>query len=76
MNSKEAYRARTPVMKDASRETCTGFTVPQTNSQQQLVYPPCYAIFAKGDAAEKLIILGLDKASFAILCRARTTARA
>ncbi len=71
INSEETFRARTPVMKDASRETRIGFTVAQTNSQQQRNYPPRYAIFAKGDAAEKLIILGLDEASFATLYRAR-----
>jgi len=32
INSDEAYRARMPVMKDACREACIGFTAPQINS--------------------------------------------
>ncbi len=71
LSSEEAYRARTPVMNDASRETRIGFIVAQTNSQRERNYAPRYAIFAKGDKAEKLIIIGLDEGSFATLYRAR-----
>ena len=74
INSDEAYRARMPVMKDACREACIGFTALQINSQKQQNYPPRYAIFAKGDASEKLINLALNEVSFATLFRARTTA--
>ncbi len=71
ITSKETFRARAPVMNNASRETRIGFTVAQTNSQRKLMFPPRYAIFAKGDDAQKMIIVGLDQHSFATLFRAR-----
>jgi|TARA_B100002003_G_scaffold146842_1_gene135930 hypothetical protein len=71
IGSEEVYHARTPVMDNASREMRIGFVVAQTNRQQQRNYAPRFAIFAKGDEAEKLIILGLDGDSFDTLYRAR-----
>ncbi|MDE0943573.1 MAG: molybdopterin-guanine dinucleotide biosynthesis protein A [Alphaproteobacteria bacterium] len=71
ISSKEVYRARAPVMDTAHREMRIGFIVAQTNGQIQRKYPPRYAIFAKGENAEKLIIIGLDEYSFATLHRAR-----
>lgn len=71
VDSEEVYRARAPAMNNANREMRIGFIVAQTGRQQQLNYAPRYAIFAKGDEAEKLIIVGLDEVSFATLFRAR-----
>ena len=62
ITSEEAYRARVPIMANASREMRIGFIVAQTNGQQQRKYAPRYAIFAKGDEAEKLIDLAIDVA--------------
>lgn len=71
VGSEETYRARAPIMEGASREARISFTVAQTNGQRHLKYAPRFAIFAKGEEAEKLIIMGLDNASFATLYRAR-----
>jgi hypothetical protein len=71
VNSEETFRARSPVMANASRETRIGFIVAQTNAQQSQAFPPRYAMFAKGDDAEKMIIVGLDQHSFSTLFRAR-----
>ena len=71
VGSTETYRARSKVMDNASRELRIGFIVAQTIGQRKLSYPPRYAIFAKGDGAEKLIIIGLDGHSLATLHRAR-----
>ncbi|NQV60152.1 MAG: molybdopterin-guanine dinucleotide biosynthesis protein A [Alphaproteobacteria bacterium] len=71
ISSEETYRARAAVMGDTSRRMRIGFVVAQTLAQQQQKYAPRFAIFAKGDEAEKMIILGLDEDSFATLYRAR-----
>ncbi|MBT4490017.1 MAG: molybdopterin-guanine dinucleotide biosynthesis protein A [Rhodospirillaceae bacterium] len=71
ITSEEVFRARAPVTDTAGREMRVGFIVAQTKQQQKRAYPPRYAIFAKGDEAEKMIIVGLDGHSFATLYRAR-----
>jgi hypothetical protein len=71
ITSEETFRARSPIMDNASREVRIGFIVVQTNGQSKRAYSPRYAMFAKGDEAEKLIIVGLDQHSFATLFRAR-----
>lgn len=55
----EIYTARVMTLPESSRERRIGFV---TGMTQQLLggrYAPTYAIFAKGDEAEKLIIVGL-----------------
>jgi hypothetical protein len=57
--TRETYTARVVALPDNSRERRIGFI---TGMTQQLLggkYAPSYAIFAKGDEAEKLIIVGL-----------------
>ena len=71
VTSSETYRARAQVMRKADRELRLGFIVAQTAVQASRPYPPRFAIFAKGDAADKLIIVGLDGESFRTLYRAR-----
>ena len=70
VTSREIYQARTPTRPDATREVRIGYIVAETEGQAQRPYPPRYAIFAKGDDAEKLIIVGFDQ-SFGTLYRAR-----
>ena len=70
VTSREVYKARTPPRPDATREVRIGYIVAETEGQAQRPYPPRYAIFAKGDGAEKLIIVGFDD-SFRTLYRAR-----
>ena len=71
ITSQETYVARAQVLPQADREMRIGFVVAQTLGQREHSYPPRYALFAKGDEAEKMIIVGLDNASFATLYRAR-----
>lgn len=68
--SEETYRARAQAMPDADREVRLGFVSAHTAEQMGRDYPPRYALFAKGEDAEKLIIVGLDD-SFSTLFRAR-----
>ena len=58
-------------MDDANRAMRIGFFVAQTEVQRKRIYPPRYAIFTKGQEAEKLIIVGLDGYSFSTQYRAR-----
>ncbi len=71
ISSNETYQARASVMPSASRDLRIGFIVAQTAGQGKREYPPRYAIFAKGEEAQKMIIVGLDEHSFATLYRAR-----
>ena len=55
----ESYTARVVTLSESNRERRIGFV---TGLTQQLLggdYAPSYAIFAKGEEAEKLIIVGL-----------------
>lgn len=69
--SEETYRARAQTMPDADREVRLGFVSAHTGEQMGRDYPPRYALFAKGQDAEKLIIVGLHDDSFDTLFRAR-----
>jgi hypothetical protein len=71
VTSSENYMPRAKVMAQASRNMRIGFVVAQTLGQRELGYPPRFAIFAKGEDADKLIIVGLDEGTFATLYRAR-----
>jgi hypothetical protein len=71
ISSSETYKARAQVLKNANRELRLGFIVAQTAAQAKRPYPSRFAIFAKGDEAQKLIIVGLDGESFRTLYRAR-----
>ena len=71
VTSRETYVARAQVLAQANREMRIGFVVAQTMGQREHQYPPRYALFSKGENAEKMIIIGLDEHSFATLYRAR-----
>jgi len=71
VSSAETYVARARVLPQASKNMRIGFVVAQTQGQRELGYPPRFAMFAKGDEAQKLIIVGLDQGTFATLFRAR-----
>lgn len=71
VSSTETYVARARTMEDSDREKRIGFVVAHTLGQAQRPYPPRYALFAKGEDAEKLIIVGLHDETFATLYRAR-----
>lgn len=71
LTSREVYVARARTLDDASRQRRIEFVNGLTQIMSQLPYEPQYAIFAKGDEAEKLIIVGLREGSFNTLFRAR-----
>jgi len=67
----EIYTARVVALPGNDRERRIGFV---TGMTQQLLggrYPPSYAIFAKGDEAEKLIIVGLTDGELNTIYRMR-----
>jgi hypothetical protein len=71
ISSSEVYHSRSKVLEQADRKMRLDFIVGMAAAQAALPYPPSYAIFAKGDQAEKVIIIGLDGESFRTLYRAR-----
>ena len=58
--SREEYISRASTMIDASRSQRLKFTQALTLGQLERPYPPSFAIFAKGDEAEKLIIVSMS----------------
>lgn len=74
LTSEETYNARAAVLADANRELRVQFIVNLTQQMLAKPYPPDYIIFAKGDEAEKMIIIGLnDDGGMSTLFRARGT---
>lgn len=69
--SSETFEPRSSVMSDAQRLTRLGFVTAITKVQMDRPYPPRFAMFAKGDQAQKLIIVGLGSDSFKTLYQAR-----
>ncbi len=69
--STEVYEARVPVLPGSDRTRRVGFVTVMTNEMLKNPYPPQFAIFAKGEAAEKLIITALNENTYNTLFRAR-----
>ena len=55
----EIYSARVVTLPESSRPRRIGFVTGMTQQLMAGEYAPTYAVFAKGDEAEKLIIVGL-----------------
>ncbi len=55
----ETYVARAVTLKDASRSRRLAFVTGLTRKMLDNPYPPQFAIFAKGDDAQKMIIVSL-----------------
>jgi hypothetical protein len=70
ISSREIYHARARPLDDSDRTRRLGFVTLMLGQQLDLHYPPQHILFAKGDDAEKMIILGFGD-SFATLYRAR-----
>jgi hypothetical protein len=70
-NSVEQYEARAKVLPEANRTIRVAFITDLTRRQFAGPYPPQYAIFAKGENAEKLIVVALEDDVFRTLFRAR-----
>ncbi len=67
----ETYVARAQTLPDADRKRRLGFVTAMTAQMMANPYPPPFAIFAKGDDAEKLIIVSLYENSYNTLYRMR-----
>ena len=67
----EIYKARAVTLPDANRKRRLAFVTALTNQMMKNPYPPPFAIFAKGDDAEKIIIVSLGGQSFNTLYQAR-----
>jgi hypothetical protein len=67
----EIYKARAVTLAEASRKRRIAFVTALTSQMMRNPYPPPFAIFAKGDGAQKLIIVGLYGSGYNSLYRAR-----
>jgi hypothetical protein len=70
LTSNEVYKARAKPLTDSDRQRRLGFIALMLGQQLDLPYPPQRIMFAKGDQAEKMIIIGFSD-TFATLYRAR-----
>lgn len=71
LSSTEAYTARGSVLPQATRETRLAFVTGLTQQQMTRPYPPNFAIFAKGEDAEKMIIVAMGDQGFRGLFQGR-----
>jgi len=69
--STETYVSRALTLEEAGRNTRLGFVVGITQQMMSRPYAPNFAIFAKGDEAEKLIIVSLRDGNLNTIYRAR-----
>ena len=69
--STEIYKARSVTMAEATRQSRIEFVVGLTAQMLSKPHPPDYAIFAKGDQADKLIIVALREGVMDTIYRAR-----
>jgi len=69
--STETYTARARTLAGADRTQRIGFVTGVTLKQRERPHPPVLAMFAKGDEAEKLIIVGLEDGRLDTIYRAR-----
>ena len=69
--STEVYEARAVTLEDASRSRRIVFVTELTNQMMSNPYPPPVVIYAKGGAAEKLIITSLYADGYNTLYRMR-----
>jgi len=67
----EIYKARAVTLAEATRTRRLAFVTELTNQMMRNPYPPPFAIFAKGDDAEKIIIVGLFEGGYNTIYRAR-----
>lgn len=69
--STETYEARALTLADSDRARRIGFVTLLTKQLLGQPYPPEFAVFAKGEDAEKLIIVGLQDGRLDTIYRAR-----
>ena len=71
ITSREVYKARTRTLEKMNRHERLLFVSATTEQQGSANYAPRYVVFAKGDEAEKLIIVGLDDQTLGTIYRQR-----
>lgn len=69
--STENYISRAQILATSTREQRIRFVTGITGELLSNPYPPQYAIFAKGDAAEKMLIVALNEGAIASLYQGR-----
>lgn len=69
--TREIYRSPAATLPESGRERRLGFVTGMTQQMLSNPYPPPFAMFAKGDKAEKLIIVSLTDDGYNTLYRAR-----
>ncbi|MGH6912258.1 MAG: molybdopterin-guanine dinucleotide biosynthesis protein A, partial [Geminicoccales bacterium] len=67
----EEWTSRAVTLPDSDRARRIAFVTALTNELLSKPYPPQFVIFAKGDAAEKMIIVGLYDNGYNTIYRAR-----
>jgi hypothetical protein len=67
----ETYEARADTLDDSDRTRRIGFVVELTRQMLSNPYPPEFAVFAKGDEAEKLLIVAMRGGVIDSIYRAR-----
>jgi hypothetical protein len=70
LTSSEVFVARARALEDSDKQRRLGFVAVMLGQQLELPYPPAYLLFAKGEQAEKMIVVGMSPA-FDTLHRAR-----
>ncbi len=71
VQTEEEYTARARTLLNADRHMRLEFVNTVTAEQYSQAYPPQYAMFAKGEDGEKMIIVSLYEGAFDTLYRAR-----
>lgn len=71
VTTRETYSARSKLQPEANRTTRIAFATEISNKMLSASYPPLYAIFAKGEQGEKLIIVAISDNYFGNLYRGR-----
>ncbi len=70
-SSQEVYQSEVPGLPGANRQRRIGFVVNIANNMLERPYPPRFALFAKGEDAEKLLIVALQDDFLDTIYRAR-----
>ncbi len=69
--TEETYKARAQTLEESSRRSRIAFVTGLTNRMLKNAYAPEFAIFAKGEQAEKLIIISVKADTYNTIYRMR-----
>jgi hypothetical protein len=71
VKSRETYTSRAQELPDSDRQRRLSFVSLLSQQQAERPYPPRYAMFAKGEEAEKFILIGFEGSGINTIYRAR-----